>query len=63
MFLRYYTRMIPTDTRLLKTYPYVLKYHRITDGGKEHIQEFLHDWQQVTDIYDFVKGAVENEEG
>ena len=39
------------------------KYYRITEGGKEHIQEFLNDWQQVTDIYDFVKGAVENEEG
>lgn len=23
----------------------------------------LNDWQQVTDIYEFVKGAVEHEEG
>ena len=39
------------------------KYYRITETGKEHIQEFLNDWQQVTDIYEFVKGAVEHEEG
>ncbi len=39
------------------------KYYRITEAGKKHIQEFLDDWQQVTDIYEFVKGAVEYEEG
>ena len=39
------------------------KYYRITEAGTKHIQAFLDDWQQVTDIYEFVKGAVEYEEG
>lgn len=32
------------------------KYYRITEKGKEHVQEFLEDWQQVERIYDYVKG-------
>lgn len=37
------------------------KYYRITEKGKEHIREFLNDWQQVRSIYEFVKGAMEFE--
>lgn len=32
------------------------KYHKITDKGKDHIKEFLNDWQQVMKIYYFIKG-------
>jgi len=32
------------------------KYYKITDEGKDHIKEFLNDWQQVMKIYYFIKG-------
>ena len=32
------------------------KYYQITDDGKKHIREFLDDWQQVMNIYYFIKG-------
>jgi len=32
------------------------KYYRITEKGTNHIVEFLNDWQQVMDIYHFIKG-------
>ena len=32
------------------------KYYHITEEGKNHIREFLSDWQQVMDIYNFIKG-------
>lgn len=31
------------------------KYYKITDIGKERINEFLDDWQQVMKIYNFIK--------
>lgn len=36
------------------------KYYRITDSGVQAMREFLHDWQQVTDIYTFIKEANHN---
>lgn len=33
------------------------KYYRITDLGKEHMNEFLEDWKQVMSIYEFIKGG------
>ena len=33
------------------------KYYRITEAGQIHIREFLEDWQQVMDIYQFIKGS------
>ena len=33
------------------------KYYRITEAGKEHIKEFLEDWHQVMEIYEFIKGG------
>lgn len=32
------------------------KYYRITEKGELHIKAFLNDWQQVMDIYHFIKG-------
>ena len=37
------------------------KYYRITEKGQGHIKEFLNDWQQVMDIYHFIKGDGESE--
>ncbi len=37
------------------------KYYQITNEGKEHINEFLNEWQQVMDIYNFIKGEGEHE--
>ena len=37
------------------------KYYRITEKGKNHINEFLNDWQQVMSIYHFIKGGNESE--
>lgn len=33
------------------------KYYRITEEGRFRIQEFLAEWQQVMDIYYFIKGS------
>lgn len=33
------------------------KYYKINDKGKDHIKEFLNDWQQVMKIYYFIKGG------
>lgn len=35
------------------------KYYRITEAGKEKINEFLTEWIQINNIYEFVKGAKE----
>ena len=37
------------------------KYYRITDKGKENVNEFLKDWQQVMKIYYFIKGEYDHE--
>lgn len=37
------------------------KYYRITNKGKEYINEFLNEWQQVMDIYYFIKGEHDHE--
>jgi len=37
------------------------KYYRITEEGKNYINEFLNDWQQVMSIYYFIKGGNESE--
>lgn len=37
------------------------KYYKITEKGKEHISEFLGDWQQVMKVYYFIKGDEVNE--
>lgn len=37
------------------------KYYQITDNGKQYIQEFLKEWQQVMDMYNFIKGECEHE--
>lgn len=33
------------------------KYYKITKEGKNRIDEFLSEWQQVLVIYDFIKGG------
>ncbi len=37
------------------------KYYRITESGNEHMKEFLKDWEQVLQIYEFIRGGEENE--
>ncbi len=37
------------------------KYYQITNEGKEHINEFLNEWQQVMEIYYFIKGECNHE--
>lgn len=37
------------------------KYYRITSKGRERAKEFLDDWQQLLQIYEFVKGAINHE--
>ena len=32
------------------------KYYRITQDGRERIQSFLSDWQEVMKIYAFIRG-------
>lgn len=36
------------------------KYYKITEAGKKHIAEFLADWYQVMDVYEFIKGGMES---
>lgn len=35
------------------------KYYRITEVGKKHIDEFLNEWYQVMEVYEFIKGGKE----
>ena len=49
------------DTYTVEHNSRLRKYYRITEKGRDHTREFLNEWQQITDIYEFVKGAVENE--
>jgi PadR family transcriptional regulator PadR len=37
------------------------KYYQITEEGKEHINKFLTEWQQVMEIYNFIKGGYDYE--
>lgn len=37
------------------------KYYKITEKGKEHINGFLGDWDQVMKVYYFIKGDEVNE--
>ncbi|MGX8852370.1 PadR family transcriptional regulator [Amedibacillus sp. YH-ame10] len=36
------------------------KYYKITNEGLAAIDDFLNDWQQVMDVYDFIKGGNED---
>ena len=33
------------------------KYYKITAGGKTKIEDFLREWEDITAIYDFIKGG------
>lgn len=37
------------------------KYYQITNEGKEYINEFFNEWQQVMEIYNFIKGGCNHE--
>lgn len=37
------------------------KYYKITDVGKERINAFLLDWEDVMNIYKFIKDGADNE--
>lgn len=34
------------------------KYYKITDAGKKRVGDFLEEWREMTEIYEFVKGVV-----
>lgn len=37
------------------------KYYHLTVKGRERIEEFLNEWEQIMDIYQYIKGGNENE--
>ncbi|MCY7465251.1 PadR family transcriptional regulator [Bacillus safensis] len=37
------------------------KYYRMTESGREHMVQFLEEWDQVMAIYDFISGGQGNE--
>lgn len=37
------------------------KYYQITDKGKDYMNEFFNEWQQVMEIYNFIKGERDHE--
>jgi len=37
------------------------KYYRMTRSGREHMAQFLEEWDQVMAIYDFISGGQGNE--
>ena len=37
------------------------KYYRITDAGRQRIQEFIEEWKDVMNIYDFIVQEGQNE--
>jgi len=37
------------------------KYYRITQVGRERIEEFLLDWDSIMHAYDFIKGDEKND--
>lgn len=39
------------------------KYYRITDTGKKRISEFLSEWQDVMNVYYFIKGEHQSDKG
>ncbi|BCK01734.1 PadR family transcriptional regulator [Anaerocolumna chitinilytica] len=32
------------------------KYYKITDKGKDYVNEFINDWKEVMEIYYFIRG-------
>lgn len=32
------------------------KYYKLTDKGKDYVDEFLNDWKEVMEIYYFIRG-------
>lgn len=59
------------NARCLSTYTVehsgrLRKYYRITDLGRERMREFLLEWEQVSQIYDFIKeacGDIQSDQG
>lgn len=37
------------------------KYYHLTVKGKERIDEFLNEWEQIMDIYQYIKGGNEHD--
>lgn len=37
------------------------KYYRITEIGREYIDNFLEEWKTAMEVYDYIKGESENE--
>jgi len=37
------------------------KYYRITESGSQYLRNFLTSWQQIENIYLYVKGEIQND--
>ena len=37
------------------------KYYGITDVGKKRIEEFMMEWKMIMEVYEYIKGEMENE--
>ena len=37
------------------------KYYKITEAGREKIEEFLEEWKQIMEIYHFIEGEKRDE--
>lgn len=38
------------------------RYHKITPSGRAYLQDFLKQWPQIIDIYEFIKEGAESHE-
>ena len=38
------------------------KFYKITDSGRQKILEFLNSWEEISKIYDYIKGETSNEQ-
>ena len=37
------------------------KYYGITSEGKKRIEEFMMEWKMIMEVYEYIKGEMENE--
>ena len=37
------------------------KYYGIAESGKQRIEEFMTEWKMIMEVYEYIKGEMENE--
>ena len=37
------------------------KYYRITDGGRKRIDDFISQWKEVMNVYDFIRKGIDDD--